>query len=322
MRPLRLLESLEWSAAIFIADVFLSVKRVTWWQEWGAMSKLARGREVREYLLPLSQLQAIQNKFFHLRAITRDERESVCMERRTTAWYSQNLGMEMPLVAYGHAGYPLLMFPTAAADYLEYERFHLVDAIKDLIEAGRVRAYSINSVNRYSLLNEQAPPNVKAELLTRYDRYIVDEVLPLIRKDTGDEGARPITTGASLGAFLSANAYFRHPDLLRGVIAMSGSYDIRSYLRGYEDDNVYFNNPADYLPNLNDDYYLPLLKRADAIFILSGQGAYEAPDRSRRLSEILTAKGIPHTLDLWGHDVNHDWPWWRKMLPYYLGKMF
>jgi esterase/lipase superfamily enzyme len=244
------------------------------------------------------------------------------MERRTTAWHSQNLGMEMPLVAYGHAGYPLLMFPTAAADYLEYERFHLVDAIEPLIEAGRVRAYSINSVNRYSLLNEQASPPWKAELLTRYDRYITDEVLPLIRKDTGDAQARPITTGASLGAFLSANAYFRHPDLLRGVIAMSGSYDIRSYLRGYTDDNVYFNNPMDYLKNLNDDYHLPLLKRADAIFILSGQGAYEAPERSRQLSELLSSKGIPHKLDLWGHDVNHDWPWWRKMLPFYLDKLF
>jgi esterase/lipase superfamily enzyme len=244
------------------------------------------------------------------------------MERRTTAWYSQNLGMEMPLVAYGHAGYPLLMFPTAAADYLEYERFHLVDAIKPLIEAGRVRAYSINSVNRYSLLNEQASPPWKAELLTRYDRYITDEVLPLIRNDAGDSAAQPITTGASLGAFLSANAYFRHPDSFRGVIAMSGSYDIRSYLRGYNDDNVYFNNPMDYLKNLNDDFHLPLLKRADAIFILSGQGAYEAPERSRQLAELLSSKGIPHTLDLWGHDVNHDWPWWRKMLPYYLDKLF
>lgn len=244
------------------------------------------------------------------------------MERRTTAWYSKNLGMEMPLVAYGHAGYPLLMFPTAAADFLEYERFQLIDAISPLIEAGRVRAYSINSVNRYSLLNEQASPQWKAELLSRYDRYVTDEVLPLIRNDTGDPRARPITTGASLGAFLSANAYFRHPDLLRGVIAMSGSYDIRSYLRGYHDDNVYFNNPAEYLPNLNDDNYLPLLRRADAIFILSGQGAYEAPERSRQLSQLLSAKSIPHTLDLWGHDVNHDWPWWRKMLPYYLDKLF
>ena len=230
--------------------------------------------------------------------------------------------MEMPLVSYGHAGHPLLMFPTAAADYLEYERFQLVDAIAPHIEAGRVRAYSINSVNRYSLLNDKASPPVKAELLTRYDRYITDEVLPLIRNDTGDQNARPVTTGASLGAFLSANAYFRHPDLFRGVIAMSGSYDIRSYLKGYSDDNVYFNNPIQYLQNLNDDYHLPLLRRADAIYILSGQGSYEAPERSRQLSETLNAKGIPNTLDLWGHDVDHDWPWWRKMLPHYLGKLF
>src|ERR1700751_4143147 len=88
----------------------------------------------------------------------------VPMQRRTTSWYSHNLNMEMPLVSYGHAGPPLLMFPTAAADYLEYERFYLVDAIKDFIEAGKLRAYSINSVNRYSLLNEQMPPHLKAEL--------------------------------------------------------------------------------------------------------------------------------------------------------------
>jgi len=78
--------------------------------------------------------------------------------------------MEMPLVAYGHAGYPLLMFPTAAADYLEYERFHLVDAIKDFIEAGKIRAYSINSVNKYSLLNRESHPGWKVEMLARYDR--------------------------------------------------------------------------------------------------------------------------------------------------------
>lgn len=243
------------------------------------------------------------------------------MQRRTTSWHSPNLNMEMPLVSYGHAGPPLLMFPTAAADFLEYERFYLVDAIKQFIEAGQLRAYSINSVNRYSLLNEQMPPHLKAELLTRYDRYITDEVLPLIRNDCGDGENRPLTTGASLGAFLSANAYFKHPDVFRGVIAMSGSYDVRAYLNGYYDDNIYFNNPVDYLPNLNDDYYLPLLRKADSIVIMTGQGNYEAPERSRTLSDILNAKEIPHVLDMWGPDVDHDWPWWRKMLPYALGKL-
>src|SRR5260221_13275608 len=145
------------------------------------------------------------------------------MERRTTSWFSPNLQMEMPLVAYGHAGQTLLMLPTAAADYLEYERFYLVDAIKPFIERGLVRAYSINSVNRYSLLNEQMPPHLKAELLTQYDRYITDEVLPLIRKDSGHDDARPLTTGARLGAFLAANTHFKHPHVFGDTIAMSGS---------------------------------------------------------------------------------------------------
>jgi esterase/lipase superfamily enzyme len=243
------------------------------------------------------------------------------MRRDTTSWFSHNLGMEMPLVAYGSSGFPLLMFPTAAADYLEYERFLLVDVIKPFIEAGMLRAYSVNSVNKYSLLNKQASPQWKAELLTRYDRYVMEEVLPLIRNECG-EGAKPLTTGASLGAFLAANCYFKHSDNFRGTIAMSGSYNIYNYLENYFDDNVYFNNPMMYLKNLNDDFHLHNLQKADSIVIVSGQGAFEAPERSRELSGVLHSKGIPHLLEMWGHDVKHDWEWWRKMLPFYLGKFF
>ena len=75
-----------------------------------------------------------------------------------------------------------------------------------------------------------------------------------------------------------------------------------------------------YLPNLSGRQ-LHLLQTACKIHILTGQGAYEAPQASRRLSDLLFSKEIPHFLDLWGQDVNHDWPWWRKMLPYAIGWM-
>ena len=241
------------------------------------------------------------------------------MRREITSWFSNNLGMDMPVVSYGHSGQPLLMFPTAAADFLEYERFYLVDAIKDFIESGQIRAYSINSVNKYSLLNKESHPGWKVEMMTRYDRYVTDEVIPFIRNEAGPH-ARPITTGASLGALLAANTYFKHSDLFRGTIAMSGSYDIYNYLESYYDENVYYNNPSMYMKNLDDHYHLPRLRQGDFTVIVSGQGAYEAPERSRELSGILHSKGIPHRLELWGDDVNHDWPWWRKMLPYYLGE--
>jgi esterase/lipase superfamily enzyme len=243
------------------------------------------------------------------------------MLKREAAWHSSDLGIEMPIAVYGHSGVPLLMFPTAAADYLEYERFLLIDAIARHIDSGRVRVYTINSVNRYGLMNDQAPPQLKARLLATYDSYITHDVIPWIRSDCDDPQARPLTAGASLGAFAALNSTLKHPDLIQGCIAMSGSYDVRDYLAGYDDDDIYYNNPADYMRNLDDDTFLPRLRESVTIVLVTGQGAYESPGRSVQMAAILREKGIPCTLDLWGLDVAHDWPWWRRMLDYYLGKV-
>ncbi|MEP7272073.1 MAG: alpha/beta hydrolase-fold protein, partial [Acidobacteriota bacterium] len=131
----------------------------------------------------------------------------------------------MPLVAYGHYGQPVLMLPTAAADFLEYERFQLIDSVKGFVDGGKAKVYSINSVNRQALLNESAQPSEKIEWLKRYDSYITEEVLPLIRQDCDDPHARPIVVGISLGAYLAANTFFKHADLFGGSILLSGSYD-------------------------------------------------------------------------------------------------
>lgn len=245
------------------------------------------------------------------------------MQRVLDRWYSPSLGKEMEIVTYGYYGFPLLMFPTAAADYLEYERFYVIDAIKDAIEAGKVKAFSINSINRESWLNRQLPTKQKALRQAQYNSYITEEVVPFIGNSCqGRHGI--ITTGASLGAFHAANQLFRRPDLFAGMIAMSGSFDIRGYYDGsYYDDNVYFNNPVDYLPQLPEgSYELNALRHKAHIYIVSGQGNYENPDASRRLAGILAGKGIPHELDLWGYDMPHDWPTWRAMLPYYLSAKF
>lgn len=243
------------------------------------------------------------------------------LPRHIFAWRSPRLALEMPIVTYGHAGTPLLLFPTAAADFLENERFFLVKAIEPFIFARRVRLFSIDSINAHAWMDRTVPIAEKARRQALYSSYIEEEVVPYIRHVTGDAAARSLTTGASFGAFHAANAFFRRPDLFAGTIAMSGFYDLsRSYLDGYHDDNVYFNNPAYYVPNLSG-HYLDLIQRDSRIVIVTGQGAYEAPDNSRRFSAILSAKGVPHVLDIWGHDVRHDWPWWRKMLPYHLEKL-
>lgn len=243
------------------------------------------------------------------------------LPRRIDGWHSPILGMGMPIASYGWAGKPILLFPTAAADFLENERFFLIKAVEPALFEGKVRVFSIDSINRHAWMDDKLPVREQARRQMLYARYIEDEVVPYIRAACGDGGARITTTGASFGAFHAANSLFRRPDLFAGTIAMSGFYDLGpDYLHGYGDDNVYYNNPTSYLPGL-EGRSLELLRTASSLNIVTGQGAYEAPDASRAISAVLAAKQIPHTLDLWGHDVNHDWPWWRKMLPHYIDKL-
>lgn len=241
------------------------------------------------------------------------------MRREIHKWWSPSLNKEMEVAVYGHYGYALLMFPTAAADFLEYERFNLIDSISWFINEGKVKVFSINSINKESWLNRQMHPSHRAIRHQQYNNYITEEVLPFIVNNC--KGLVPVVnTGSSLGAFHSANTFFRRPDLFSGLIAMSGTYDIKTYSDGYFDENCYFNSPVDYLPNIDDHNQLEEMRKSK-IIIASGQGDYEDPSSSVNLSNILNSKGINHWLDLWGHDIKHDWHTWRKMLPYFLSKI-
>lgn len=243
------------------------------------------------------------------------------MKREIHQWYSPRLNKNMEIAVYGHYGFALLMLPTAAADYLEYERFLLIDALQPLVDAGKMKIFSINSINSEAWLNNRMHPRHKAIRHQQFNGYVENEVIPFIHTHTSAD--TPIyTTGASLGALHAANLYFRRPDLIQGTIAMSGVYDLTAYTKGYYDEDVYFNSPIHYLPNLHDDHFLPLLQNARHIHILTGSGDYEDPEGSRNLANILSSRGIPFDLDVWGWDMRHDWPTWRAMLPYVLNEKF
>lgn len=243
------------------------------------------------------------------------------MQRYLASWYSPALNRDMPIVAYGHYGFALLLVPTAAADYLEYERFQLLDSIAPSVEGGKVKVFSVNSINNESWLNDNLDPRYKALRHQQFNEYIFNEVIPFIKTNTSGE-TKIIISGASFGALHAANLFFKRPDLLDGFIAMSGVYDLTEYTRGYFDMDVYFNSPCHYLPNLNDNQLLDKIRKSTHLHILTGSGDYEDPEGSRRLSGVLNQKGIYHELDIWGADMPHDWTTWRAMLPNYLETRF
>ena len=243
------------------------------------------------------------------------------MKKETTSWFSPALNKDMPVAVYGDYGFALLLVPTAAADYLEYERFQLIDSLAPVIDSGKVKVFSVNSINNESWLNDNMAGEHKAIRHNQFNNYIFNEVIPFIKNNTSEE--TPIyTCGASFGALHSMNLFLKRPDLINGVIAMSGVYDLVEYSKGFFDDQVYFNSPQHYIPNLQDEWYLSQIKSSHHIHLLSGSGDYEDPEASRRFSEVLSKHHINHTLDIWGKEWTHDWPTWRAMLPYYLESKF
>lgn len=248
-------------------------------------------------------------------------RQSTKMNREIQAWHSPSLDKQMEIVEYGHWGFALLLLPTAAADYLEYERFQLIKVLEPLINEGKCKVYSINSINSESWMNSKAIPRWKSVRHQQFNNYVFNEVVPFIRNRTSQD-TQIYTCGASFGALHSMNLFLKRPDLINGVIAMSGAYDLTGYTKGYWDEDVYFNSPEHYIKNLTDEAYLNPIRASKHIHILTGSGDYEAPDASRRFSAILGEKGIPHELDIWGHDMPHDWTTWRAMLPYVLKEKF
>jgi esterase/lipase superfamily enzyme len=243
------------------------------------------------------------------------------MVRQLTSWYSERLHKDMPIVTYGHFGFALLLVPTAAADFLEYERFGLIDTLAPFVDAGKLKVFSINSINNESWLNNEMEPKHKAMRQNAFNWYVYDEVLPFIRQSTSPE-TPIIICGASFGALHSMNLFLKRPDLLQGVIAMSGVYDLTEYTKGYFDDDVYFNSPQHYMPNLTDHALLEQVRRSNHIHIFSGSGAYEDPSAARSFANILYNKGINYELDIWGQEWKLDWDTWRHVLPEYVGTKF
>ena len=235
-------------------------------------------------------------------------------------WWSPSLGQEMELKVYGRAGKPVLVFPSSGGRFFEYEDFGMVEAVRPFVEDGRIILFTVDSVDRQSWLNGGAHPADRARRHNDYDRYVVEEVAPFVRECCGSQGV--LSTGCSMGAYHAANFFFRHPDVFDAVIALSGVYQLGRFIGGYMDDNVYFNTPLAYLPNLIDPWYLDRFRNS-RIVLCAGQGAWEDEMIADTLAmkRILEEKQIWCWVDLWGHDVDHDWPWWRRQMPYFLGHL-
>jgi esterase/lipase superfamily enzyme len=241
------------------------------------------------------------------------------MSRETTRWHSARLGAEVQVARWGEVGTPVLIFPTAAGDAEECERFLMIDALAPLMEAERIKVYSVDSLGTQALLDSDLTREQAARTQNLFDEAIYREVVPAIRADCHSEDIEVIVAGASLGAFNALAALCRHPDVFKSAICMSGTYDLSRWTERMTEDWFYC-SPLDFLPGLQDEGLLERL-RSRFVLLTHGTGRWESPKESWDMADLLGSKGIPNRVDEWGTEWDHDWPAWRRMLPQYLDEL-
>jgi esterase/lipase superfamily enzyme len=236
------------------------------------------------------------------------------MQKETWTWSSTRLDGPARVARWGHFGTPVLLFPSAGGDYEEVERFHLVRALSPLIDAGRIKVFSVDGLAARAWLRGTGSPADCAQAQSAYDAYIDDEVVPFIRRDLHSDTVEIIGAGAAIGACSAVASLLRHPETFGSALALSGIFDLPKYLKSGFSPELGTFLPLHSVPALEEGPRLRDLRRR-LVRLTSGEGDYEDPAESRRLSGALAARGIPHELELWGPGFAHTWGTWHEMLP-------
>lgn len=246
------------------------------------------------------------------------------MEIQYAKSYSSFLGRDMEYKVYGRGGVPCIYFPCQNGRFYDFENFGMLEVCRPYLEQGQLQIFSVDTVDAEALSAEWRPGWERIARQEQYVQYIAQELAPIIsvwNKLTAQTGI--MLMGFSMGAYHSANLYFRRPDLFTRNLSLSGIYRIGYVLSGYQSLETYLNSPADSLRNLPQGHpYYDYFARGRAIFCV-GQGAWEHPmqESTRELDTVLCEKGIPARFYYWGYEVCHDWCWWKRQTEIYLPEL-
>lgn len=241
------------------------------------------------------------------------------MKRELVSRYSENLDRYMDLVVYGEGGYPVIVFPTQDSPCTNWEDFGLIETIEDYIGSGTLQLFCVSNVDRDSWSAADRDKIERADLVEAYYRYVSDELCPLVHELSGSP-ERPLLAGCSMGATHAVVFALRRPDLFQGCIALSGVYDAKYFFDGWMNETLYASSPVDFLPNMAADHpYVDLYNKRQLVLCV-GRGAWEDEGVSTQhvLDDAFRRLGVGAWCDFWGTDVNHDWPWWKKQIRYFL----
>jgi esterase/lipase superfamily enzyme len=235
---------------------------------------------------------------------------------------SPAMGRDVHLWTYGHFGAPVIVFPTAAGFAHEWQSQGMIESLAPLLGSGRIKLYCPESNVSEAWTRKENPPAWRIGQHALYERFVLETLVPFVRQDCGSTRIPIALAGASLGGMYAATFALKHPETFAYALCMSGRYEVRNFTSGYDSPDVYYNNPLAFVPHLSG----AALERVKSthLALVCGRGKWEEGciEETIALAAALREKDIPHERDLWGSDVSHEWPWWRRQAVFHLTRRY
>jgi len=220
-------------------------------------------------------------------------------------WYSQYISRDFEMLVFGERGIPVILFPTFNGKYFEYKDNKIIESAADLVENGKIKIYCPDNFNYSSWHNYEIHPADRAKSHLAYERLIINDVIGFAKYET--EYQKFVIGGFEFGAYHSLNLTLRHPELVSNLLCTDGFYDIRQFVFGYYDDNCYFNNPVDYLPNLQDKWFIENLQKI--LIEIASTDKSVSYDNNYFIHELLLRKKIKNNFFVNENDTDKISKW-------------
>ena len=232
---------------------------------------------------------------------------------------SKDLQKSFDVAVFGESGTPVLVFPEGDSSFASWQEAGMIDGLASLMDDGAVQLFCVDSADDLGWYSRFAIDEYRVDNIEGYLSFVKDGLVPFVRAHAASPAA-PVALGAGMGALNATLAVLRDPASFGGLLALSGSYDVRAFVNGEPSALWEKVSPLSLVDALGPRAKATQeLKRLRLAFVCGQEQSESGIASQKTLEEALAQKGVKATFEYWGYDVSHSWGWWleetRQLLP-------
>ena len=242
-------------------------------------------------------------------------RHNPAMKKHSWSFAVPQLPAPVAVTRWGHYGTPLALFASAGGDALEPERLGLIGSLAPLVEAGRLKVYAVEGTAMRILLTAAPPAAARVQAQRAFDDWVATGLVALVRRDCHSDALELLAGGCAFGAASALKALLHAPQLFRGCLGLSGTYDLLPWIAPAPAPPEF--SPLQWLAQLPEVVLARLRQRQ--LMLACTEGDYDDAAATAAVVGALRERGVPTGTEVWGPEHAFGFETWRVMLPRFLG---